>query len=195
MFGIFSKKESTENIILIARLNDRARPMDRGDLYEDPLSEVLENAKIGSVTGGGTQMGELGEIAFCDLEIEVTDVTDETLLLITQTLEGLNAPKGSKLLLDGDDKEIEFGVTEGLAVYPNGSDLPKSTYQECDINVVYGEFNRLLGDDGAIHSHWEGPTETALYMYGAKFEDMKRALEPFLAEYPLCQKARIEKVA
>ena len=45
-------------------------------------------------------------------------------------------------------------------------DLPDETYRDCDVDVVYSEFNRLLTGIGSVHSHWQGPTETALYVYG-----------------------------
>jgi hypothetical protein len=38
--------------IVVARPNDRAQPLDRGDLYDDPLDYVLKQAGLGAVTGG-----------------------------------------------------------------------------------------------------------------------------------------------
>jgi hypothetical protein len=58
--------------------------------------------------------------------------------------------------------------------------------QDCDSNFVVEEFNRLLAGTGSVHSHWQGPTETALYVYGRKASDMQAALQPFLDSYPLC---------
>ena len=128
--------------IVIARLNDRAQPVDRGELYEDPLQELLAANAWGEVSGGGSQLSEQGEIQFCDIEI-----------------------------------------------------LPDSTYQECDSNFVYSEFNRLLSGIGRVHSHWQGPTETALYVLGRSAGDMRAALQPFLDSYPLCQRARVVQIA
>ena len=42
-----------------------------------------------------------------------------------------------------------FGSTEGIAVYLNGTDLPDTTYQECDSNFVYSESNTTFGATGA----------------------------------------------
>jgi hypothetical protein len=39
------------NSIITAQLNDRARPMDRGDIYEDSLREALEEKGMGEVSG------------------------------------------------------------------------------------------------------------------------------------------------
>jgi hypothetical protein len=196
MFGkLFSKETTTTSILVIAQLNDRAQPLDRGELYEDPLDEVLKKHRAGRVTGGGTQLTESNEVEFSEIEIDVRETSAESVPLIKQTLEELGAPKGSKLRVGPQGEELPFGINEGLAVYLNGTDLPDEVYAECDSNFVYSEFNRLLGVDGKVHSHWQGPTETALYMYGPSFEKMKRRLASFLSSYPLCQRARVVQIA
>ena len=48
---------------------------------------------------------------------------------------------------------------------------------------------------GSVHSHWQGPTETALYVYGRTAAEMRTALQPFLDSYPLCERARIVQIA
>jgi hypothetical protein len=181
--------------MIIARLNDRTLPMDRGELYEDPLDEVLKKHQLGEVTGGGTQLGENREVVFVDVEIQLRGSVDKALSVITSTLEELGAPKGSMLIIDDKSPQLPFGKNEGLAVYLNGTDLPKEVYQESDVNFVFAEFNRLLGTDGRIHSYWEGPEETALYVYGRSFARMEACLAGFLASYPLCRKARVVQIA
>jgi hypothetical protein len=169
--------------------------MDRGELYEDPLMEVLQKRRAGEVVGGGTMLREHGEIDFCEIEIEVHEPAAANIALVKETLEALGAPKGSKLRLEAEGEELSIGKNEGLAVYLNGTDLPDNIYEECDADFVYLEFNRLLGEDGKVHSHWQGPTETALYMYGPSFETMEQRLADFLGTYPLCQRARIVQIA
>jgi hypothetical protein len=192
---LFGKETVTQSMLVVARLNDRAQPMDRGELYEDPLYEVLKKNRAGSITGGGTKLTEDYEIEFCDIEIEVYEPATESIALIKQTLEELGAPKGSKLVLEAQGEELSFGRNEGLAVYLNGTDLPDEVYTECDSSFVYSEFNQMLGVDGKVHSHWDGPTETALYMYGPSFETMKKRIEGFLGSYPLCELARVVQIA
>jgi hypothetical protein len=192
---LFGRQTATQSMLVVAQLNDRAQPMDRGELYEDPLMAVLEKYRAGSVVGGGTMLREDKEIAFCDIEIDVREPADKNIALIKETLEELGAPKGSKLRLLDQDEEMPIGKNEGLAVYLNGTDLPDEVYAECDANFVYSEFNRLLGNDGTVHSHWQGPTETALYMYGPSYETMRKRLTDFLDTYPLCQRARIVQIA
>ena len=94
----------------------------------------------GRVTGGGTMLGEEGEIEFCDLEIMLPTATDAALGALRRALEGLGAPKGSRLIWNDGANELAFGTCEGLAVYLNGADLPDSVYEDCDVNVVYEDF-------------------------------------------------------
>ena len=57
-----------EPVTLTARINAKLGPVDRGKLFEDPLDEVLA-ALGGGVDGGGTALGESGEVAWCDIVI------------------------------------------------------------------------------------------------------------------------------
>lgn len=193
--NLFATQKPEASVLVVARLNDRAQPILRGELYEDPLDAILRKKELGEVTGGGTQLGKDYEILFCDIEIQLHDSSEKTLDAVKFSLEELGAPKGSKLILESSEQEAPFGVNEGLAVYLNGTDLPDEVYRESDFNFVCQEFNRLLGSEGAIHGAWQGPTETALYVYGRSFEAMKNRLKSFLSSYPLCQKARVVQIA
>lgn len=179
--------------LAIAHLNERAQPIERGERYEDPLDGLLRERDLGAVTGGGTQLGELGEVEYCEIEVELVDASPANLELVSMVLERMGAPKGSRLVVDGS--ETAFGVTEGLALYLNGTDLPDEVYSDSDVNVVYDELTSALGALGSIRSYWEGPNETALYMYGTSFDAMKDAIGPFLGSYPLCDRARVVRIA
>ena len=169
--------------------------MHRGDHFEDPLDEALKAAGCGEVSGGGTLQTKIGEVASCDIDIAVAGPVEAAVRVVIDTLEALGVPKGSKLRVESEEREVPFGRTEGLAVYLNGSDLPDEVYRKCDSNVVYAAFEQLLGDQGRILSWWQGPTETALYLYGASFEEMRALLAGFIASYPLCQQCRVEQIA
>src|SRR5919106_5038193 len=98
---LFKSPASTPSAVgdmVIARLNARAQPLDRGEIFEDPLDGILQAAGIGNITGGGTQLGEEGEIQFCDLEITVPEASDAAPAAIHKALAGLGAPKGSRLI-------------------------------------------------------------------------------------------------
>ncbi len=181
-------------VFVVAQLNARLRPLDRGDIYEDPLDAFLNQEGLGEVTGGGSLQGATGEIMHCNIDIELSHGGAEALMPVKKKLEALGAPKSSFLIVDSNHK-IPIGKNEGLAVYLNGTDLEDNVYEECDINIVWSRFEEQLGSDGRIHSYWEGPKETALYIYGPSYETMVERIWSFLGSYPLCEKARLEKIA
>jgi hypothetical protein len=195
LFGAAATAPAATGDMVIARLNARAQPLDRGEVFEDPLNEVLQASGTGDVTGGGTMLGADGEIAFCDLEIIVPAATDAALAAIRTALERLGAPKGSKMIWNDGADEAEFGTSEGLAVYLNGTDLPDAVYEQCGLDIVYEEFGKLVAGKGRVVSHWQGPRETALYLYGRSADAMLARIRPFLDSYPLCAQARIVKIA
>jgi hypothetical protein len=181
-----------EPIFAYAQLNARIMPIERGERYEEPLAEALAENGFGEFTGGGTMLSENGEIKYCGIDLNLFDV-ENGVPFICDFLAERGAPRGSKLQYE--DNEVPFGFLEGLGIYLNGTDLPDEVYEQCDVNVVYEEINRLLGDRGAIQGHWQGPTETALYLYGYSTDEMRGLIADFMASYPLCQRARLETIA
>jgi hypothetical protein len=185
-----------EPVFAYAQLNARILPLDRGERFEDPLQEALDAIGLWTVTGGGTMQAESGEIEFCGLDIDLFDL-ERGVPFVCEFLPACGAPKGSKLQyeLDGAQVEVPFGAAEGLAIYFNGTDLPDEVYANRHVNFVYDEFHRLLGDRGSVRGYWQGPTETAPYLYGVSADELKQRVAPFMREYPLCHRARIETIA
>ena len=169
--------------------------MHRGEFFEEALDAELKRNQLGEVSGGGTLQTPGGEIEYCDIEIELSGDPSAAELLVISTLEAMGAPKGSTLHVEHEDRKVPFGKNEGLAVYLNGTDLPDDVYKNCDSNFVYSEFDRLLEGEGRVLSYWQGPTETAFYVYGSSVETMRSRLADFLAAYPLCQKCRVVQIA
>lgn len=197
MFGFLKKKQDPPaGEFVIARLNARVQPIDRGEYYEDPLDELLKRLNLGEVTGGGTQLAdEPAGIEFCDVEIRVTEANQETVGSIVEQLETLGVPRGSRLIVERDGSELPMGTQEGLGLFLNGTDLPDQVYAESDVNHVISECDRLMASGGNFRGYWEGSSETALYFYGESFAEMKAAIVPFVSNYALCQKARFEQIA
>lgn len=158
-----------------------------------PCRKFWKKSRQGKVTGGGTAQNPNGEIAYCDIDIYLTEDTPERLNWLVSLLNTIGIPKGS--VLQGTGPEIEVGTLEGLAYYSNGADLPDEIYQTCDINYVIEQMEQAMEGIGRMYSYWEGSTYTALYFYGTSFAEMKEKIEPFIASYPLCQKSRIEQIA
>ena len=186
---------------LIIHLNAKLQPMHRHDL-EDTLEATLQNAGLkAETTGGGTLQEPNGEIAACEIELSLDDRSDENIKKVIDIMEAMLAPAGSQLIIypeseNGDPEKIPFGKHQGLGLYLNGKDLDDEVYANCDVNFVYQEIERLLGDfkTGHIASYWEGE-ETAFYLYGQSFDEMLSRIKPLLDDYPLCQKCRVVQIA
>jgi hypothetical protein len=73
--------------------------MHRGNVFEDPLDDFLQNNDLGNTSGGGTLLDRegSGEILECDVEIEIKDFSAETIARIVGELKRLGTPKGSRL--------------------------------------------------------------------------------------------------
>ncbi len=101
LFGL-----KVENYI-VATINDKIMPVDRGVIYREPLDELLKSSGIGEVTGGGTMQLKSGEIEYCELEIKLNSnkINENDIQLIISKLEELGAPKGSKLTMKKTDQK------------------------------------------------------------------------------------------
>ncbi|NJN63508.1 MAG: hypothetical protein HC882_00635 [Acidobacteria bacterium] len=182
--------------LVVARINERVMPLDRGTFYDEPIQGALTRRGLGEVTGGGTALFESGEIRFIDIEILLRDVDAGVPFVIGQ-LAALGAPKGSRLMFpEGTGlEEIAFGEREGVAVYLDGVGLPAKVYATSDLNLVVAAFEQALGAKGEHRGDWQGPRETALYFYGRDAEEMKRLMRLVLHATPLCQGARVVTIA
>lgn len=183
----------TDSLLHITvKLNARLQPEHRHELFEDPLDALLESAKLGQLTGGGTALSDEGEVEYGDIEIALNDPA--SLPAVVELLEQLGAPKGSLIQCDGAPDQA-FGVTEGLALYLNGTDLPDEVYEQCDSNYVFEQIVARIEGVGEVCSWWQGPSETALYLYGVSFDTLKERIAELVATYPLCQDARVVRTA
>jgi hypothetical protein len=77
-------------------------PLERGELFEDPLTAVLEAKQLGTVSGGGTQLSDVQadgwrQIVWCALDVELTLPPEEGLRVLREELVRLNAPRGTVL--------------------------------------------------------------------------------------------------
>ena len=179
---------------VVARIWEPIQPIDRGEIYEDNLAEVLDELEAGEVIGGGTQLSKDGEIEFADIELRLADLAD-ALGHVKGFLESVGAPVGSELLVErgGKSERVPFGSKEGIAIYLDGVGLPKHVYRDCDINELADQITAALTAEeaGEIRGSWVGPTETAIYLYGPDAEAAFARIEPVLRAYPLCQNARV----
>ena len=191
MLNFFKKKTPGH---LTITLNAKLQPRDRAEL-EDAFDKICkENGIMAEVDGGGTLMEDSGEVKECDIDIRMDNISDENVKQIVELFEAMLAPIGSRCTVSGQES-IQFGKHQGLGLYLNGTDLPDEIYKNCDSNFVYSECERLLEGIAIVNSHWQGPSETALYMYGKDFSEINRKIKPLIDSYPLCQKARVVRIA
>jgi len=197
--GLFKNKyvEIVESNFIVATLNDKIMPIDRGDIYEDPLDNFLNINKWGEVSGGGTMQQESGEIKFCDVEIKLngTEFDKSIINQIIKKLDELGAPKGSVLNIEKTKEKINFGKLEGMGIYLDGVNLPENIYVESDINFVISEVHRLTNIEEKISRYWEDERSTALYFYGESFEKMKTDIKELIENNPLCENCKVEQIA
>lgn len=177
--------------VILARFYEHIEPLDRGDRYEDLLQAVLENTNIGRVTGGGSQLNELGGIEFADVEIELANLDEPALRTVADALEQAGAPQGSELIAAADDRILrQFGTLQCLAIFLDGTSLPDEVYADLDFDAVVGEIGAAAGED-SFRGFWQGPEETGVFFFGPDAEAMFTRVEPVLRRLPIGQNARV----
>jgi hypothetical protein len=198
LFGIKkNKEEESPGNFIVATLNDKVMPIDRGEIYEDPLDEFIQANGIGEVTGGGTMQLESGELEYCDVEIQLNsdEIDENQIKQIIEKLEEFGAPKGSKLTIEKTEQKIEFGKKEGLGIYLDGINLSDEVYKSSDSEALAVQIRKLAGIEDNTLRYWQGNTETALYFYGDSFENIKNSINDFISSHPDCENCRIEQIA
>ena len=176
--------------VVIARVYEHVEPIDRGDRYEDPLQAVLEQANIGRVTGGGSQLNEFGGIEYAEVEIELANL-DGALGVAADALENAGAPQGSELIDASDGRVLrQFGTQQCLAVFLDGATLPDEVYANLDFEAVMTELGTAAGD-GSTRGIWQGPQETGIFFFGSDADAMFARVEPVLRRLPIGQNARV----
>jgi hypothetical protein len=91
-----SALEAQMKHFVYAKIMEGILPMARTAKYEEPLSQALETAKLGVITGGGTQMGKGDTIAWVGIDLALADL-DGAVQFTRQRLRELGAPGGSVL--------------------------------------------------------------------------------------------------
>ncbi len=191
---MFKRGKRGRVTLIDVHLNARLRPMDRGDRFEDPLDELLRSQTPGGrVTGGGTLASTEGEPLSCDIEVEWSGDAVAGVDVIRSALTKGGAPRGSRITV-ADSDAVPFGDFEGVGLYLNGTDLPAEVYANSDVNELIAALLGALGPDGDIYSYWEGPTETALFIYGPSADTIEARLTPVLESEPSAALSRLVRL-
>lgn len=86
-------------------------PLDRGELFEDQIDPVLEKEGLGSVSGGGSSLGDeqpdgSRQVEFCGIDVDVTNC-DRAREVLRDLLPKLNAPIGTELQFTKAGKKLQ----------------------------------------------------------------------------------------
>ena len=92
-------------------------PLDRGELFEDKIEPVLAEKSLGSVSGGGSSLGDARPdgsrpIEFCGIDID-TKARDEALAALRSLLPTLNAPVGTELHYTKSGQQLQDELSIG----------------------------------------------------------------------------------
>ncbi|MDE6285011.1 MAG: hypothetical protein K2M17_04625 [Bacilli bacterium] len=177
-----------EKVFVLLHLNMALMPNDRGDLFEDPLNEILQKEKVGEVTGGGTLLNFKGMPTACDIEFSIYR---EKLEKFMSFLHRISEIMGKGSYIEFEDKKEEIGVLEGLALILDAVHLDQKVYEENDINTLLKGLDDDLKDVGSYHSYYNSDEATYLYFYGESYDKMNKLLKEVVHKYPLCEKCQI----
>jgi hypothetical protein len=194
MFGLFKQKPDPRPAVTL-HLAARLQPVHRGEVFEDPLDAWLREHGLGDICGGGSEFLPEHGVLSCDIELRLNDAGEAALAKLAERVRSLGAPAGSKLIVHASGREIAAGANQGLAVHLNGAELPDSVYESCSLEDAIEVLSAALAHRGKFMSFHHGERETSLYFYGASYADMREALAPAVASYPLCHGARLERIA
>ncbi len=92
---------------IYVKIPEPLMPLERGSKYEDPITAALEEDGLGSISGGGAQLGDerpdgTRPIEFCGIDIDVADLEQARHRLRAVLIE-LGAPIGT---------EVHFSIGE-----------------------------------------------------------------------------------
>lgn len=94
-----------------AKLPGELMPIERGEKFEDPLFDMLEQQQLGAVVGGGTMLNEDKTIAYCGIDLELVNL-DSALHATRAKLRELGAPPGSTLEYEVNGKTQSLPIHE-----------------------------------------------------------------------------------
>jgi len=104
ILGVYAQKPAATFVFV--KIQDQVLPIERGSKYEDPLDVSLRAAKLGEVTGGGSQLNKDGSIAWVGVDVDLYDLRRGVPFLIAKLRE-LRVPPGSTIEYTDRGKKIQ----------------------------------------------------------------------------------------
>lgn len=83
------------------KIPDAIQPLDRAEIFEDPIDAALKPQELGHVSGGGSLLGNARPdgtrpIEFCGIDVDTTN-RDAVLMLLRRLLPDLGIPLATEL--------------------------------------------------------------------------------------------------
>lgn len=166
-------------------LNLKAMPMGR-EYLEDILEEKMDEIDLGSIDGGGTAISENGEIDYCDISIEMSDMGEESIKNLKKILDGIDLPKGSFICVQ--DRKIPFGNLEGLSLEIDIKSIDKTMHLE-------EKLSKVMKRSGKLYDCYQTEDIIRFYYYGKDYDKMLFKLEEKLVEIGITKNYIIKKIA
>ena len=90
-----------DGLFVYIAMPGRIEPLERGERFEDPLSEMLAEAELGEVTGGGSWLSHPDEqgrrfVESCGIDLDIYQ-PDDGIPFVIDALRKLHAPAGTRL--------------------------------------------------------------------------------------------------
>ncbi len=183
MFSFFKKEPQKDIKIITLQLNDRCAPIVRGEVYREPLDNFLEGKGLGEVEGGGTQLEESGERAYCELEIIIENESDFIVEDLEKEIERIGVPKGSSLILD-EQNSIPLGTLEGVGVYFRYMEAPEQLFDEIDMDDFWDGIDEAIKPYGEYRDNWQGEKKAVFYYYGKNAEMIMKSVKEKMVGHP-----------
>lgn len=103
--------QARKTYLIFVQIPEGIKPIERGEKYEDPIDAAMGKLGLGSVSGGGSQLGENSKIVWVGVDVDVYDI-DESLPHLKRILKELGAPMGTKLSYRRDGMAVEVPLFE-----------------------------------------------------------------------------------
>jgi hypothetical protein len=111
LIAAWASAQSPTTFVFV-KIAESIQPIARGSKYEDPLDSALKAARLGEVTGGGSQLSKEKKIEWVGVDVELTDIAKGIPFLRAKLIE-LGAPKGSTLEYEFNGKTVELPIHGG----------------------------------------------------------------------------------
>ena len=135
-------------------------------------------------------MDAYGGIQFCEMELELADLSDDRLDKLQDAMIRLGAPRKTQFLNDDGEILREFGTVEVVGIGLDGTGLPDSAYEDFDPDDFNAEILAALGDGYSYGGSEAGERYTFFYYHGADGQLMEQQLRAFAATKPIGEGAQ-----